>query len=298
MNLEPAGPPSVLRTFDLVKKYDTHPVVNQLNLDVREGDVYGFLGRNGAGKTTTIRTVMGIIRSDGGVIELFGQKTKYPRRAQKQRIGYVSQDQHFYPWMTCARVGRFVGGFYPTWDAGEFSRLLERFDLPPKRKIAALSHGMQVKLALALALAHRPELLILDEPTAGLDPAARREFLNIVDQQARTGRQTTFFSTHIVEEVERVADKVGILDRGALCFEGRIDTLKVSVRRVMIDGGTMEPVPGLERVAEEHLEGLPSVILKGAPESWEAAPFPPESLRTLSLEDIFLALATGRVSTL
>ena len=181
-NPEEASP--VLRTHDLTLRYGANLAVDRLSLTVNRGEIYGFLGRNGAGKSTTIRMIMGICRSHSGTIEFNGQVLRRIGNAQKRSIGYVSQEQFFYPWMTCKRIGRFVGGLFPTWDSSEFARLLEVLELPPDRKVSHLSGGMKVKLALALALAHRPEILILDEPTAGLDPVARREFLDIIRRQA------------------------------------------------------------------------------------------------------------------
>jgi ABC-2 type transport system ATP-binding protein len=205
----------VLSTRGLKRAFGKVQAVDGLDLSVQTGEIYGFLGVNGAGKTTAIRMLMGIIKPDAGV------------------IGYVSQEQTFYPWMTCRMLGRFVGGLYPTWDKEEFERLLRVLDLPPDRKSSQLSGGMRVKLALALALAPRPALLILDEPTSGLDPLARREFLNIIRQQAREHRRTTLFSSHIIGEIERVADRVGIIHRGRMCFEGSLDELRASIRLVL-----------------------------------------------------------------
>jgi ABC-2 type transport system ATP-binding protein len=167
---EPAEPPVVLRASGLKRAFGKVRAVDGLDLSVREGEIYGFLGANGAGKTTAIRLLMGIIKPDEGTIELLGERTRRTTIRQKRSIGYVSQEQTFYPWMTARALGRFVGGFYPTWDASEFDRLLRILDVPPDRKASQLSGGMRVKLALALALAPRPTLLILDEPTSGLDP--------------------------------------------------------------------------------------------------------------------------------
>jgi ABC-2 type transport system ATP-binding protein len=228
-----SNPPTVLlKTENLSLSYGRVRAVDGLNLAVREGEIYGFLGRNGAGKTSTIRMLMGLIRPDAGRIELLEFRGRRIRTKQKQRIGYVSQEQHFYSWMTCQVLGKFVSGFYPTWDKAEFDRLLNVLDLPPHRKSGQLSGGMRVKLALALALAHRPPILILDEPTSGLDPVARREFLEIIRVQARVNNRTTFFSSHLIDEVERVADRVGIIHKGQLCYDGDIETLQASVRRV------------------------------------------------------------------
>src|SRR5258705_11984621 len=201
--------PAVLSARGLKRAFGKVRAVDGLDLTVHAGEIYGFLGVNGAGKTTAIRLIMGIIKPDAGTLELLGEKTRRTTIRQKQSIGYVSQEQTFYPWMTCRALGRFVGGLYPTWDSREFERLLRVLDLPPDRKASQLSGGMRVKLALALALAPRPALLILDEPTSGLDPLARREFLEIIQRQSRDHRRTTFFSSHLIDEVERVADRVG-----------------------------------------------------------------------------------------
>jgi len=245
-----AEPLVVLRALGLARAFGRVQAVEGLEITVRAGEIYGFLGVNGAGKTTTIRMLMGIIKPDAGSIELMGQTTRRTTIPQKQSIGYVSQEQTFYPWMTCRGLGRFVGGLYPTWDAAEFERLLSVLELPPERKASQLSGGMRVKLALALALAPRPALLILDEPTSGLDPVARREFLEIIQRQARDHRRTTFFSSHLIDEVERVADRVGIIHRGRMRYEGDLVALRASVRQVRLplrppttDTGSREILP-------------------------------------------------------
>jgi ABC-2 type transport system ATP-binding protein len=320
--------------------------VDRLNIRVDRGEIYGFLGRNGAGKTTTIRMLMGVIRPDAGWIEMLDFKGKRIGIKQKRRIGYVSQEQHFYPWMTCRVLGNFVSGFYPTWDHAEFDRLLSVLDVPAGRRVSHLSGGMRVKLALALALAHHPPILILDEPTSGLDPVARREFLEIVKRQARKHQRTTFFSSHLVDEVERVADRVGIVHRGRLEYEGSVDSLRDSVRKVVYGGLSEDtvtasdipettttasseqvvladavepssgaatlvpPVPQIRtsgalrqnvlQLADSHgfqwlrdgFDDEPSVILRGTVSQWESAPFPPSAVCRLSLEDIFIALAS------
>ncbi len=298
----------VLRTHDLSLSYGRLLAVDRLNATVHQGEIYGFLGRNGAGKTSTIRMLMGIIRPDSGTIELLDFRGKRIGVKQKQRIGYVSQEQHFYPWMTCRALGSFVSGFYPTWDPAEYDRLLDVLDVPPKRKVSHLSGGMRVKLALALALSHHPPILILDEPTSGLDPVARREFLEMVQRQARRHERTTFFSSHLVDEVERVADRVGIIHRGRLCYEGSVETLQTSVREVccieeLSDTApapspiqTPQQVVDLARshdftVLREGFSDHPSVILCASPSQWDSAPFPAATVKHLSLEDIFIAMA-------
>jgi ABC-2 type transport system ATP-binding protein len=293
----------VLRTHNVRKHFGRTTALDGIDLSVREGEIYGFLGRNGAGKTTTIRALMGIVTPDAGEIELLGRAVKRVDVKTKQRIGYVSQEPHCYPWMTSQALGRFVGGFYPTWDTSEFDRLLQVLDLPPNRRFSQLSGGMQMKLSLALALAHRPALLILDEPTAGLDPVARREFLDLIAVQARNHGRTTFFSTHMIDEVQRVADRVGIIDRGRMKYEGSVAELRAEVRRVSWLGavGPLVPPPlipnGFEVLRDESSAETRAVVLRAPVAHWMSADFGSGAVaEELSLEDIFLAFAAaGRV---
>lgn len=238
----PVVGPSILEVRGLTKKYGAVAALSGLDLTVRAGEVYGFLGRNGAGKSTTIRILMGITQKTGGTVALFGEpagKTDLVR--SRQRIGYVAQEQNFYGWMTPLALARFVRAFFPTWDDQEFRRLAAKLVLPLDRGIGTFSGGMRVKVALAIALAHRPPLLLLDEPTAGLDPVARREFLEIVSEESKASGRTTFFSSHLVDEVELVAHRVGIVDGGRARYEGPVKDLAARVRLVSVPGGEAEP---------------------------------------------------------
>ncbi len=281
---------AILRVRDLRRSYGNFVAVDGLNLQVNEGEIYGFLGVNGAGKTTTIRMLMGIITPESGTIELMGETTRRTTLKQKQKIGYVSQEQVFYPWMTGQMLGKFVGGLYPKWDKQEFERLLKVLEVPADRKTSQLSGGMRVKLALALALAPRPSLLILDEPTAGMDPVARREFLDIIEHQAREYGRTTFFSTHLLNEVERAADKVGIIHQGKQRFEGDLKLLQNRVQRIKVRAGVTLPAGfNVWRVEEKpgDVEGaLFEMVVDAPPELWATTTVARENL---SLDDIFIA---------
>lgn len=271
--------------------------VQSIDLEVRRGEIYGFLGVNGAGKTTTIRMLMGILKPDAGTIELLGESTSRINTRQKQSIGYVSQEQTFYPWMTGRALGRFVGGLYPTWDNDEFERLLAVLEVPANRKVSQLSGGMKVKLALALAIAPRPKLLILDEPTAGLDPVARREFLDVIRRQARQHQRTTFFSSHLIDEVERVSDRVGIVHRGQMQYEGDLPSLRDTIRQVRCAVPPDQParlIPtGFEVLRDETEDGVRTCILRAPPAQWESWPPDFGQQQPLTLEDIFIALVSG-----
>ncbi|MFK7987784.1 MAG: ABC transporter ATP-binding protein [Sandaracinaceae bacterium] len=281
-----------IRIRGLHKRYGRVQALAGLDLTVASGEVYGFLGRNGAGKSTTIRLLMGISQPDAGEVRLFGHAMRGREVSLRQRIGYVAQEQAFYGWMTVKRLGRFVSRFYPTWDAKTFARLCDEQAIPGNRKVAALSGGMRMKLALALALAPNPPLLILDEPTAGLDPVARREFLERVRDDADRNGRTTFFSTHLIDEVELVADRVGILDAGQTRYEGSLTHLAARVLVHRAPAGA--PLPsislpdGVIVLSDREFRGERRVTLEAPdPRLFEAVPV---RLEPLPLEEIFIEM--------
>lgn len=282
---------TVLEVRGLKRHFGKVPAVDGVDLNVVAGEIYGFLGINGAGKTTTIRSIMGIIAPEAGTIQLVGETTRRTSVAQKRRIGYVSQEQNFYPWMTCRALGRFVGSFYPTWDAAEFNRLLEVFSIPLERKVASLSGGMRAKLALALALAPRPELLILDEPTAGLDPVARNEFMEIIVAQSRQHQRTTFFSSHLIDEVERCADRIGIIHAGKMRFEGQLNDLRDQVRCVESPAAMAVEMPShFQSWRQRDVDAVRQHTFRATAEQWDALQLPEQAtVRQLTLEAIFIA---------
>ncbi len=222
----------LLQTSKLRRSFGRRVVVEELNLNVPAGAVYGFLGRNGSGKTTTIRCLLGILRPDSGSITYDGSKVAQTTTLMKRGIGYVSQQQHFYDWMSVHRIGKFVGAFYPTWDQKEYERLLDVLRVERGQRVAELSGGTKMKLAMALALAHKPKLLILDEPTAGVDPVARSEILGTLRRQVEKHGRTVFFSTHHIFEVEQIGDVVGVLHEGRMFYEGELDGLATAAREV------------------------------------------------------------------
>jgi ABC-2 type transport system ATP-binding protein len=292
--------PPVLIARGLTRYYGNHPAVDGVDLQVYAGEIYGFLGINGAGKTTTIRMLMGIIAAQAGTISLLGKQTRRTGIRLKRHIGYVSQEQNFYPWMTCERLGKFVGSFYPTWDQAEFFRLLEVFEIPRARRVSQLSGGMKAKLALALAIAPKPELLILDEPTAGLDPAARRDFLDIIVSQARGSGRTTFFSSHLIDEVERSADRIGIIHAGKMKFEGPLAELRSQVQRIRFprlttDSSAIQMPAEFQLWSQRDSDGVCQATYRAPDEAWTQLALPDTYVvESLSLEDIFLACIRAR----
>ena len=268
---------------NITHRYGKVLALDGLSLTVRQGEMFGFLGRNGAGKTTTLKLLMGLLRPHGGDIAVLGQSVKRMPASLKQRIGYVCQEPNFYPWMTADQLGGFVGRFYPNWDAPEFVRLLRLLDVPRDRRASEMSGGTRTKLGLALALAPRPELLLLDEPTAGLDPVARREFNDRLQALQREQGTTVMFSSHLVGEVEQLAQRVGIVQAGRCCFEGEVGSLRASVRRI-VAGESLEPGEGFTRLRGD--------VWRADPALWDSAGWPDGvTIDMLSLEDIFLAFA-------
>jgi ABC-2 type transport system ATP-binding protein len=294
--------PDVIEVRGLAKRYGRVEALRGVDLTVRRGDVYGFLGRNGAGKSTTIRILMGITHPSGGMVRMFGEDGGRDLVGRRRRIGYVAQEQAFYGWMTPLAMGRFVRGFFPRWDDAEFARLISPgvLDVPPDRRIRTFSGGMKVKLALAIALAHRPPLLLLDEPTAGLDPVARREFLEIVRDEAERSGTTTFFSSHLVDEIELVAKRVAILEGGRTRYEGGVRELCDRVRLVRVsaevDAGSLYETltaAGLSLLHDEVREGERRVAVEADhPERFDAlaAMAPDVPVESMPLEEVFIAM--------
>jgi ABC-2 type transport system ATP-binding protein len=226
----------VIETDGLRKAFDGRPAVDGLDLRVIEGSIFGFLGRNGAGKTTTIRLLLGFLKTEGGEARLFGEVVTGPSGGAhlRRRIGFVSENKQLYPYMTVNQIIRFTRPFFPGWRDDLERRYLEIFDLPPNRKISALSKGMRTGLMLLLALSHGAELLILDEPTEGLDPAVTEILLGELVALPASEGTTIFFSSHQLAEVEQIADHVAIIDRGRTVVSGALDDLKVQYQRLRV----------------------------------------------------------------
>jgi ABC-2 type transport system ATP-binding protein len=248
----------VIETSQLTKSFQGQPALRGLDLHVPKGSVYGFLGRNGAGKTTTIKTLMGLLRGDSGVARLFGVPIAGADGSIeiRRRIGYVSEDKELYPYMNVEEIIRFTRSFFPKWRDDLAGRYLELFDLPPKKKIPDLSKGMRSKLMLLLAIARDAELLILDEPTDGLDPAATEDVLRELMAIAASSGTTMFFSSHQLPEVELIADHIGIIDRGKMIVAGSLDDMKAHYQRLQVVFENSVQLParwadGVESVRQE-----------------------------------------------
>jgi ABC-2 type transport system ATP-binding protein len=200
-------------------------VLRDVSFRLPPGHITGLVGPNGAGKTTLIRLVLDLVRADAGSIRIFGQEHRTDGVRLRSRIGFVHDHPTCYDHLPVEGLRAVVASFYSTWDEETFRRLVSEFKLPPRRRISTLSRGMRVKLALALALSHRAELLVLDEPTTGLDPVFRRELLGRLSGLIGDGRTSVLLSTQILTDLERIADFVVFLRQGEVVYEGVKDDL-------------------------------------------------------------------------
>jgi ABC-2 type transport system ATP-binding protein len=244
-----------IETAGLRKDYDSVEALRGLDLGVPAGSIFGFLGRNGAGKTTTIKVLLGMARPSGGTARVFGLPVAEAEASVeiRRRAGFVSEEKDLYDSMTVDEMIRFTAAFYPRWRRDLEVRYRGRFELPPARRIKALSRGMRTKLALLLALCRGAELLLLDEPTSGLDPAMAEEVLQALVGHVAGEGATVFFSSHQIAEVDQIADHVAIVDRGRTVVSGALDDLRGRYRRLrfVFDGEAPQPVfrtPGVEGV--------------------------------------------------
>jgi ABC-2 type transport system ATP-binding protein len=240
----------------LRKGFKGHDALRGLDLRVPTGSIFGFLGRNGAGKTTTIKLLMGLMRADSGQARVLGSTVGADEGvALRRRIGFVTEDKELYPYMTVGQIIRFMKPFFPRWRDDLERRYLDAFELPLKRRIPQLSKGMRSKLMLLLALARGAELLILDEPMEGLDPAVAEEVLAALTTAGADGA-TIFFSSHQIADVEQIADHIAIVEQGRTVVTGALDDLKTQFQRlhVVFDSVVPERVPwvdGVERIRQD-----------------------------------------------
>jgi ABC-2 type transport system ATP-binding protein len=245
---------AVILTQGLTKSYGNREAVRALNLSVGRNRITAFLGRNGAGKSTTIKVLLGMVRATAGGGTVLGKQItdKKANLDMRRRVAYVAEDKPLYGYMTVEQTISFARSFYSDWRTNVERQLLRDYELPTRQKIKQLSKGMRTKLALLLAFARRPELLILDEPSDGLDPVGIENLLQTLVAQSADG-VTVFFSSHQIAEVERVADHVCILEKGCLAVDAPLDELRQSYRRIDLVFSFPAPerefrISGVERI--------------------------------------------------
>lgn len=248
----------LLRVEGLTKNYKEFSLYN-VSFSLRKGCIMGFVGENGAGKTTVIKLILNAIEKNSGQIQVFGLDHVVDEIAIKEKIGYVPSEDYFTANSTLAKHARMVETFYETWDEMLFKALCTNWSLPLNQKIYEFSKGMKTKAMLALALAHRPQLLILDEPTAGLDPVARIEVLDIIRQFVDNGERSVLLSTHTTTDLDKVADYITLLHKGRLNESLPIDQIEEKYALIQ---GEVKIVEGKEgafigiRKGKVNFEGL------------------------------------------
>jgi len=279
----------------LTRGYGGPPVLRGLDLRVPKGSIYGFLGRNGSGKTTALKTLAGLTRPDSGSVRVLDGNPWTFGAGERQRMGYLSEKQSLPPMFRVSKLVRFCAQLYPAWDHSLCDGLLGRFQIPLRSRVHKLSLGQQRLLAFVLALAPRPDVLLLDEPAANLDVVARREFLDQILELIRDGKSSVLFSTHILSDVERVADRVGILSDGALVVDEPLDDLKESIRQLRLfgfSGPLPKEIPRAIRLRQDRNELLAILRLDGPDAAAQLAKRLGCQIEEnpLSLEDLFIEL--------
>ena len=286
-----------IETINLHKSFHGRPALTGLDIRVPLGSIYGFLGRNGAGKTTTIKTLMGILKPDRGSVSVLGIPLSSAKNGVRirERVGFVTEDKQLYPYMTVKQVIQFTRHFFPRWRHDLERIYLSKFDLPPHKKIPDLSKGMRSKLMLLLAVARGAELLILDEPTDGLDPAAVEELLRELVSLSAAEGTTIFFSSHQLHEVEQIADQITIMEHGRSVISGTIDDLKGRYQRLHITfpETPIHPIRWLEGVERVTQDGRTVSLLASRNTSallQQARSFPGTDVQVapVTLKEIFL----------
>ncbi len=285
---------SVISCAGLEKNYGSKKVLKGIDLEVPAGTIVALLGTNGAGKTTLIRTILGLIPKTRGEVRVLGEEPYQFGPRLRQRIGYVSEEQGLYDWMKVREILDFCKSLYPNWDDGLITYYLDRFEISPQTKIRTLSKGQQVKVALLLSIAPKPELLILDEPMSGLDPLAQHQFLQVIMKEIHRGGTSIFFSTHNLADAIHIAQNVAIVFDGKIKAYGSISEVCDRVCRVETSSES-DWIPRDAVVLNEELSG--KVILVSSQSIRETAAAPGSGLRSSSpatLEEAFLYFCSGR----
>ena len=276
--------------------------LDNVSITLPRGIVFGLVGANGAGKTTLIKHILGLLKAEVGTVRVFGLDPVANPAGVLGRIGYVSEEHDLPGWMSVWELMRYTRAFYPKWDPVYAEELRERFDLDPAAKIKNLSKGQRARAALLTALAHRPELLVLDEPSAGLDPIVRRDILEAIIRAIADEGRTVLFSSHLLHEVERVSDYVTMINQGRIVFSAPLDDIKATHRYLTLHFDEARSLPpklagvlswegaGHEWTAVYHGQ---AGELQTAAASWGAQVL---DKRVPSLDEIFVARVGTRIS--
>jgi ABC-2 type transport system ATP-binding protein len=287
----------VVEVNDLTRSFGGKTALDGVSFRATAGQVHGLVGSNGAGKTTLLKHLLGLLRATGGSVRVFGLDPVREPVGVLSRIGYLSEERELPEWMRIDELMSYTQAFHPTWDASYARELLETFALDPAKKIKDLSKGMRAQAGLITAVAHRPELLILDEPSSGLDAVVRRDILDAVVRAVADDGRTVIFSSHLLDEVERMSDHVTMIQNGRVSLSGVLDEVRAAYQRSRVrftEHSDQPPVLDTALAVEGGGRSW-SVIHSGSPEQFrqsvrERGGEVVES-RNATLEEIFLARA-------
>ena len=286
----------VVEVVGLTRRYRRTVALDNLTLNVPRGGVTGLVGENGAGKTTLIKHVLGLLRAQSGSIRVFGEDPVRHPEEVLQRIGYLSENRDLPAWMRVDELMRYTQAFYPKWDPQYAEELREAFELDPTAKIGTLSMGQTAKAGLLAALAHRPDFLVLDEPSSGLDPIVRRDILDAVVRTVAEEGRTVLFSSHLLDEVERVGDRVAMIRSGRLVLDDTMEAIMSGHQSVVVraqNGSAAPSFPGL--LTSRHEDGAWTLLCQAPLDELKAAAAQGghEILKSgpATLDDIFVARA-------
>jgi ABC-2 type transport system ATP-binding protein len=285
-----------IELHNVYKSFRKTQVLTGLSLTVERGKTFAFIGRNAAGKTTAIRAMLGLLNRDGGDIRVLGEDPEKEPIKVRAAVGYLAEDQQMYGWMRVEEIIRFVAPFYATWDHDLALKYVREFDLPLATKIKHLSKGQNVRLGLVLALAHRPELVILDDPALGLDPVMRKQFNRDLITHLQGEGRTVFYSSHLLYEVEPIADEVAILHQGRLLRQADTETLRRDVKQFVVDRQTLAAIRDdlalldMQRIGDEVAVTVENASAIAALLQREGVT---HRVVDLNLDDIFAAYVAG-----
>jgi ABC-2 type transport system ATP-binding protein len=288
----------VLKINNLFKSFGKTKVLQEFDLTLQKGKVYGLLGKNGEGKTTLIRILMGVIPCDQGEMTYKNKKISFRDDSYKKEIGFIAEESIFYGWMSINELLKFNASFYPKWNTRKVDEYLDRLSLDKKTRIRHLSRGMKLKLGLIVTLASEPEILLLDDPTSGLDVPTRHDFLKEIIKELSEAGTTILFCTHIVHEIEGIIDNLGILKFGRLILDEDFQKLKNSCKRILLTSGeSLEDKIKIDGIVTEKTNGNQSelVIYPWTEEKKQVIEnLKPTSMeiKPLNLEEIFISFSS------
>lgn len=292
---------SILELDRVTRRFGATTALDAVSLACAPGSVLGIIGRNAAGKTTALRLAHGLLHPDAGRVRTLGLDPAAQGLEVRTRVSLLSEESALYPWMRVSEILRFAAGIHPRWDTALAETFRKRLDLDPAAKIASLSRGTRAKVALVLAVACRPELLLLDDPTAGLDPLVRREVLEAILDAVSGEGGAVVYASHLIHDVERVADRVAVLDGGTLRLEGGVDELKSRIKRARAVFEGEAPAPGIAAIhgaIDAQSSGRVLTVVADRPNGEMTAALRALGARevaieTLPLEEILVALLRG-----